>query len=229
LEQPNLGVATDGPEPRPLPPPLAAVAEIPAAAPRFRVVGIGASAGGLESLENFFANVPPDSGMAYVVVQHLSPDFRSMMDELLSRRSAMPVRPPSTTWRFSRTTSTCCRPKKEMIIRGRRLLLTDKEPGHALTLPIDVFFRSLAQDLGSDAVAIVLSGSGSDGSRGICDVKRAGGLVLVEAPESAQFDGMPMRALASGVVDHVAVAAELARLLAAQSGEHALWERRRRS
>ena len=180
---------------------------------KFRVVGIGASAGGLESLEQFFANLPPDPGMAFVVVQHLSPDFRSMMDELLSRHSDMPVLLAEHEVEVQANHVYLLPPKKEMIIQNRRLLLNDKERTHGLTLPIDLFFRSLARDLGPDAVAIILSGSGSDGSRGIRDIKRAGGYVFVESPESANFDGMPLSALATGMVDRAAAAKDIPHFL----------------
>src|SRR5215470_13155991 len=133
----------------------------------FRVVGIGASAGGLESLEQFFANLPSDPGMAFVVVQHLSPDFKSVMDELLSRHCDIPVQQAEHNIEVQANHVYLLPPKKEMIIRDRHLLLNDKERTHALTLPIDQFFRSLAEDVGPDAIAIVLSGSGSDGSRGV--------------------------------------------------------------
>src|SRR5438105_6833794 len=152
--------------------------------------------------------------MAFVVVQHLSPDFRSVMDELLSRHCDMPVRQAEDGNEVEATHVYLLPPKKEMIIRGRRLLLNDKERIHGLTLPIDQFFRSLAEDVGPDAVGIVLSGSGSDGSRGIRDIKRAGGRVYVESPDSAKFDGMPLSALASGVVDESAPARDIPRFLA---------------
>jgi len=126
---------------------------------KFRVVGIGASAGGLESLEQFFANLPPDPGMAFVVVQHLSPDFRSMMDELLSRHSDMPVLLAEHEVEVQANHVYLLPPRKEMIIQNRRLLLNDKERTHGLTLPIDLFFRSLARDLGPDAVAISFRGA----------------------------------------------------------------------
>ena len=141
-----------------------------------RIVGIGASAGGLEALEQLFDALPPDTGMAFVVVQHLSPDFRSLMDELISRHSEMPVVVAEDNMPVLANHIYLMPPRKEMIIRDRHLWLTDKEP-HTFSLPIDGFFRSLAQDIGPQAVAVVLSGSGSDGSRGIVDVKRAGGLV----------------------------------------------------
>src|SRR5688572_26841352 len=180
---------------------------------RLQVVGIGASAGGLESLEQFFANLPPNSGMAFVVVQHLSPDFRSMMDELLSRHSDMPVQLAEHEVEIQPNHVYLLPPKKEMVIRNRRLLLSDKERTHGLTLPIDTFLRSLAQDIGRDAVAIILSGSGSDGSRGVREIKRAGGRVFVESPEFAKFDGMPLSAMATGVVDRSAAARDIPRFL----------------
>ena len=177
-----------------------------------RIVGIGASAGGLESLEHLFANLPNDTGLAFVVVQHLSPDFRSVMDELIARRSTMPVVVAENGTQVCPDHIYLMPPRKEMIIRERQLWLTDKEP-HTFSLPIDGFFRSLAQDVGTQAIAVVLSGSGSDGSRGVVDVKRAGGLVLAEAPATAKFDSMPLAASAAGVVDHMHGPADLARLL----------------
>jgi two-component system CheB/CheR fusion protein len=177
-----------------------------------RIVGIGASAGGLESLERLFSNLPPTTGLAFIVVQHLSPDFRSLMDELIARHSEMPVVVAEDGMTVKADHIYLMPPRKEMIIRERQLVLTDKEP-HAFTLPIDTFFRSLAQDVGDQAVAIVLSGSGSDGSRGILDIKRAGGLVLAESAITAKFDGMPVSALATGVVEHVHSPEDLARVL----------------
>src|ERR1051325_5606868 len=191
---------------------------------RLKVVGIGAAAGGLESLEQFFANLPPNPGMAFVVVQHLSPDFRSVMDELLARHCDIPVQQAEHNIEIQPNHVYLLPPKKEMIIRDRRLLLNDKERTHGLTLPIDQFFRSLAEDLGPDAVAIVLSGSGSDGSRGVRDVKRAGGRVFVETPESAKFDGMPLSALATGVVDQSAAAKDLPGLLTQSENAEAVPE-----
>ena len=177
-----------------------------------RIVGIGASAGGLESLEQLFSALPIDTGLAFVVVQHLSPNFRSLMDELIARHSDMPVIVAADGMPVQANCIYLMPPRKEMIIRDRCLWLTDKEP-HTFSLPIDSFFRSLAQDAGPQAVAIVLSGSGSDGSRGIVEVKRAGGVVLAESPTTAKFDGMPLAAAASGVVDHSHSPRDLARLL----------------
>jgi two-component system CheB/CheR fusion protein len=194
-----------------------------------RIVGIGASAGGLESLELLFSALPKDTGLAFVIVQHLSPDFRSLMDELIARHSEMPVQLAENGMKVEANHIYLMPPRKEMMIRDRHLWLTDKEP-HTFSLPIDSFFRSLAQDVGPQAVAMVLSGSGSDGSRGIVDVKRAGGVVLAESPATAKFDGMPLAAAATGVVDHAHSPQDLARLLcglpplASAAEEHALSE-----
>ncbi len=181
--------------------------------PETRVVGIGASAGGLESLEQLFSALPKDTGLAFIVVQHLSPDFRSLMDELIARNTEMPVVIAEHGMPVLPNRIHLMPPGKEMIIRERCLWLTDKEP-HTFSLPIDSFFRSLATDVGALAVAIVLSGSGTDGSRGIVEVKNAGGMVMAETPNSAKFDGMPLAAAGSGAVDHARTPAELARLLA---------------
>jgi two-component system, chemotaxis family, CheB/CheR fusion protein len=174
------------------------------------VVAIGASAGGLESLERLFTHLPTDTGMAFVVLQHLSPDFKSVMDELLARRTSMPIRQAEHETLVEPNTVYLLPANKEMIIRERRLLLTDRDPRHGLLLPIDLFFRSLAQDIGEKGVAVVLSGSGSDGSRGVQDVRKAGGVVFCETPETAGFNGMPVSAMATGVVDQVLPPEEIA-------------------
>jgi two-component system, chemotaxis family, CheB/CheR fusion protein len=178
----------------------------------FRIVGIGASAGGLESLERFFGAMPPDSGMAFVVVQHLSPDFKTLMAELLARHSDMLISLAVDGETVEPNHVYLLPPGKEIEIRDGRLVLSTKEP-RALPQPIDVFFRSLARDAGARAVAIVLSGSGSDGSHGIVAVKAAGGLVLSESVDTAAFNGMPSSAAATGVVDSVGAPHELAALL----------------
>jgi two-component system CheB/CheR fusion protein len=174
-----------------------------------RVVGIGASAGGLDALERFFDHVPRETGMAFVIVQHLSPDFKSLMDELLARHTRLPIHLVEDGMPVEADHVYLIPPKKEMIISGGRLLLSERDRQQELTLPIDVFFRSLAQDCGRRAVAIVLSGGGSDGSRGVCDVHAAGGLVLVQDLDSAQFDGMPRAAIDTGTADWVVSPAEM--------------------
>jgi two-component system CheB/CheR fusion protein len=169
----------------------------------FPIVAIGASAGGLESLEKLFTRLPTDTGMAFVVLQHLSPDFKSLMDELLSRRTSLRIRQAEHEMPLQPNTVYLLPPMKEMIVRQRRLLLSDRDPRYGLTLPIDLFLRSLAHDAGERAVAVILSGSGSDGSRGIREISEAGGIVFCESPDTAQFNGMPLSAIQTGHVDHV--------------------------
>ncbi len=183
--------------------------------PDYYIVGIGASAGGLDSLERLFSHLPADTGMAFVVLQHLSPDFKSLMDELLSRRTAMTIRQAEHDMLVEPNSIYLLPPMKEMIIRQRRLLLNDRDPRSGLTLPIDLFLRSLAHDAGERAVAVILSGSGSDGSRGIQEVSKAGGLVFCESPDTAQFNGMPLSAMRTGKVNHILPPEELAGAVAA--------------
>ena len=167
------------------------------------IVGIGASAGGLEPLQHFFDNTAADTSLAFVVVQHLSPDFKSLMDELLGRHTKLPIHLVENGMPVEAGHVYLIPPKKEMIISGGRLLLSERDRQQELTLPIDVFFRSLAQDCGRNAVAIVLSGSGSDGSRGVRDVHEAGGLVMVQDIDSAQFGGMPRTTIETGIADWI--------------------------
>jgi two-component system CheB/CheR fusion protein len=176
-------------------------------------VGIGASAGGLDPIEKFFDNLPADTGTAFVIVQHLSPDFKSLMDELLARHTSMPIHLVEDGMLVEPNHVYLIPSRKEMIISQGRLLLSDRSAQKELTLPIDVFFRSLAQDCGTRAVAIVLSGGGSDGSRGIRDVREAGGLIMVQDADSAQFDGMPKTALEAGVAQWVLPPQEMPRVL----------------
>ncbi|WP_394821166.1 chemotaxis protein CheB [Pendulispora albinea] len=184
------------------------------------VVGIGASAGGLEALESFFDNLPSNTGMAFVVVQHLSPDFKSLMDELLARHTELPICLVEDGMAIEPNHVYLIPPKKEMIVAEGKLLLSERDRQQELTLPIDVFFRSLAQDCGKRAVAIVLSGGGTDGSRGIRDVHEAGGLVIVQDVESAQFDGMPKTARDAGVAHWVLAPSEMPRVLIEHAAGH---------
>ena len=184
----------------------------PGASP-FYIVGVGASAGGLEALESLFEHMPADAGMAFVVVQHLSPDFKSLMDELLSRRTEIAIHRVENGIEVAPDAIYLIPPKKEMIISGGRLLLTDRDPATGLSLPIDTFFRSLAQELGEQAIGIVLSGTGSDGSRGVRAIHEAGGLVLVQDEHTARFDGMPRSAVETGVVDLILPPGSMAQAL----------------
>ncbi|MGD1915429.1 MAG: chemotaxis protein CheB [Phycisphaerales bacterium] len=179
------------------------------------VVGIGASAGGLAPLEDFFASLPERSGVAFVVVQHLSPDFKSLMKELLSRHTNMAVHRVEGDTPVSPDTVYLIPPGQNMRIEGGVLKLEaqDRSPGHHPLLPIDRFFEALANDLGDRAVAIVLSGTGSDGTQGIRRIGETGGLVLVQDPETAEFDGMPRSAIATEQAHFVQPPDQLARTI----------------
>lgn len=166
-------------------------------------VGVGASAGGLEALESFFTPMPADSGMAFIVIQHLSPDYKSMMVELLSKRTAMPVRRAEEGMRVEANSVYLIPPKKNLSIFHGKLLLSESDHSRGLNLPIDVFLRSLADDQGEKAIGIILSGTGSDGVRGIRAIKEAGGMVMVQSEESARFDGMPRAAISTGLADFI--------------------------
>jgi two-component system CheB/CheR fusion protein len=167
------------------------------------IVGVGASAGGLEALQRLFERIPLTGQMAFVVVQHLSPDFKSLMDELLTPHTRMQIHRAEDGMQVEADHIYLMPAKNEMIVAGGRLLLTERDPSKGLSLPIDSFFRSMAEDVGTHGIAVVLSGTGSDGSRGIRSVHEAGGLVIAQTESSAKFDGMPRSAVDTGIVDLV--------------------------
>ena len=181
---------------------------------RTRIVGLGASAGGLEVLAQFLAHVPAASGLAYVVVQHLDPTHKAMLAELLQRGCAMPVREATEAMRVEPDVVYVIPPNTELTVAGDLLHLAHPTQPRGLRLPIDVLFGSLARDQGERAVGVVLSGMGSDGTLGLQAIRIRGGLTLAQSPESAPFDSMPRSAIAAGVVDIVALPAEMpARIL----------------
>jgi two-component system CheB/CheR fusion protein len=177
------------------------------------VVGIGASAGGLEAMIAFFEALPPDTGLTFVVVTHLAPDHPSLLDELLQRHTTMPTRQVSTTRvRIEPNHVYVVPPNRQLVLTDAHLHASEFEGPRAGRAPIDIFFRSLAAVHGNP-VAIVMSGGGSDGALGIRSVKEAGGLVMVQAPDEAAHDSMPNSAIATGVVDLVLPARALAQKL----------------
>lgn len=180
------------------------------------VVAVGASAGGLEALQEFFGNVPAGLGASFVVVQHLSPDHLSMMDELLSRHTIMPVHAVTDGDRLEPDHVYLIPPAHNLICEGERLRLKDQpERGlGVLNLAIDMFFASLAQAAGVHATAVVLSGTGSDGAAGISKIGEGGGIVLVQDPSTAKFDGMPISAIQTGLADVIGSPSQLAGRLA---------------
>jgi two-component system CheB/CheR fusion protein len=177
------------------------------------VVAVGASAGGLEALEAFFDAAPVDAGIAYVVVQHLSPDYKSLMVELLSKHTAMPVLRIEDAMPVAADHVYLIPPRKNLVVRKGLLRLVEQDSGHHPNLPIDQFMESLAEDAGPLAVGVVLSGTGSDGTRGIRAIKEAGGMVVVQDERTAKFDGMPRSALATGLADLVLPPEQIAKEL----------------
>ncbi|MDX8129826.1 chemotaxis protein CheB [Methylomonas sp. OY6] len=165
------------------------------------IVGIGASAGGLEAIEAFFKNMPANSGLSFVVIQHLSPQYKSLMAELLSKHTAMPVRRIEDGMKIERNTVYLIPPRKNVTVFHNQLLLAEQDPSKGINLPIDIFLRSLSEDARELAVGIILSGTGSDGTRGIRAIKEFGGMVMVQDENSAKFDGMPKNAFATGLAD----------------------------
>jgi chemotaxis methyl-accepting protein methylase len=184
--------------------PAAATAPQPPVHPPFPIIGIGTSAGGLEALEHFLSHVPRNSGLAFVIIQHLDPTRKGIMPELLQRTTGMkvvqvkdrtPVRPDGVY---------VIPPNKDMSILHGVLHLLEPTSPRGLRLPIDFFLRSLAQDQQEHSIAVILSGMGSDGTLGLRAIKEKGGVVLVQDPATAKFDGMPRSAIDSGLADIVA-------------------------
>lgn len=167
-------------------------------------VAVGASAGGLEAIETFFSGMASDSGMAFIVIQHLSPDYKSLMVEILSKKTQMKVHRAEDGMLVLPDHIYLIPPKKNLTIFHGKLLLNDQEHVKGvINLPIDIFLRSLAEDQGEKAVAVILSGSGSDGMRGVRAIKEFGGMAMVQSEDSAKFDSMPRAAISTGLVDFI--------------------------
>ena len=182
---------------------------------RFPIVGIGASAGGLEALDLFLGQVPAGSGMAFVVVQHLDPTHQGILPELLQRVTAMPVLQVTDQMPVQPDHVYVIPPNRDLSLLHGQLHLLEPVAPRGLRLPIDFFFRSLASDRGEAAIGIILSGMGSDGTLGLRAIKEVAGLGFVQTPASAKFDGMPRSAIDAGMADGVAPPEELpARIIA---------------
>src|SRR6202047_2473113 len=170
----------------------------------FPIVGIGASAGGLEALDLFLRNAPANSGVAFVIVQHLEPTQKDFMVELLQRATAMKVVQVRDRTVVHPDCVYVIPPNKEMSILHGVLHLLDRIASHGLHLPIDFFLRSLADDRQDRSVGVILSGMGSDGTLGLRAIKEKGGGTFAQEPASAKFDGMPKSAVSAGMADIVA-------------------------
>jgi two-component system CheB/CheR fusion protein len=174
------------------------------------VVGIGASAGGLDAIQEFFDNLPSDTGMAFVIIQHLSPNFKSLMDELLSKHTSMNIITARNDMPINANTIYLNPKERNLVVQNKRLITLDREIAGVLNLPIDLFFHSLGKEFGERSTGIILSGTGTDGSRGIKTIKEAGGAVMVQDPRTAQFDGMPNAAIYTNLAEYILSPAKLA-------------------
>ncbi len=169
----------------------------------FPIVGIGASAGGLEALEAFMAHTPSEPGMAFVVIQHLSPRHKSLMAEILQRSTPMKVVQIEDGMRIERNRVYLNPPEKEVALLDSIFHLIEPAPGEGLRLPIDYFFRTLAEAVGEKAICVILSGTGSDGSLGLRAIKEKGGMAVAQEENQAKYAGMPQSAIETGLVDLV--------------------------
>lgn len=178
----------------------------------FLVVGIGASAGGLAAFEAFFSGMPTETnpGMAFVLVQHLAPDHSSMLCELIQRYTRMKVFEVEDGMKVHPNCAYIIPPNRDMALLNGSLHLLEPAKVRGLRLPIDFFFRSLAEDQREHAICIILSGTGTDGTLGLRAIKGAGGMAMVQHPVSTEFDGMPRSAIATGLVDFELDPAEMA-------------------
>ncbi|MFD0793785.1 chemotaxis protein CheB [Mucilaginibacter litoreus] len=167
------------------------------------IIAIGASAGGLEAIHEFFDNMPANSGFTFVVIQHLSPDYKSLLVELVSKHTHMKVYEAENDMALQRDCVYIIPNKKLMTIRGHKLKLADKANDKAPNTAIDTFLFTLAKDQKEKAIAIILSGTGTDGTKGIEVIKECGGMVIVQDPSTAKFDGMPNSAITSGNADYI--------------------------
>ena len=188
-----------------------------------RVVGIGASAGGLVALEDFFSQLQPAAGLAYVVVQHLDPTHKAVLAELLQRVTRVPVVEARAGMRVEADHAYVIPPNTEISITGGLVQLAAPSEPRGLRMPINVLFSSLARGQGAHAIGVVLSGMGADGTLGLQAIKAVGGLSIVQEPGSAQFDSMPRAAIAAGCADIVALPADMPTLMRSVIQRETAW------
>jgi len=175
----------------------------------FPIAGLGASAGGLEALEVFLRNVPPLSGIAFVIIQHQDPNHKGIIVELLQRATSMPVALVTEGVRVEANCVYVIPPNRDLSMLNGVLLLSEPSAPRGLRLPIDSFLRSLAEDCNERSIGVILSGMGTDGTLGLRTIKENGGSVFVQSQESAKFDSMPRSAIEAGLADVIAPVADL--------------------
>jgi two-component system CheB/CheR fusion protein len=185
----------------------------------FPVVGIGASAGGLAAFEAFFSGMPEDRdpGMSFVLVQHLAPDHKSILTDLISRYTRMKVLEVENGMVVEQNCAYIIPPNRDMELKGGTLLLTEPAEPRGHRYPIDIFFGSLARGQGERAICVVLSGTGSDGTEGVRAIKAEGGMVMVQDPATTEYDGMPRSAISTGLSDYTLAPGQMAAQLIAYS------------
>ncbi|MEM6265685.1 MAG: chemotaxis protein CheB, partial [Bacteroidota bacterium] len=179
----------------------------------FYVVGIGASAGGLEALQQFFDSCPYNTNIAFVILQHLSQDYKSLMPELLARHTQMKVSEVVETEKIEPNHIYLIQGSTNILIKGDELQLTNRPPVTEINFAIDTFFYSLAKEKKERAIGVILSGTGSDGTRGGKAIKEAGGTIFVQDPNTSSFDGMPRSAISNGLADYILSPQEMPREL----------------
>ncbi len=187
------------------------------------IVGVGASAGGLEGLRAFFSTIQPGLGLSYVVIQHLSADHDSRLVEILAKHTRLTVKPVESGSQAETDTIHVIQPGTVVRLSKRAFDVSEAPEPRYKNLPVDAFLRSLARNQGNRSVAVILSGNGADGSQGLRDVKEQGGIVLVQDPEEAEHDPMPRNAIQTRQADFVAPAAKLAEYLASYVSNHRLF------
>ncbi len=182
-------------------------------AQEFPIVGIGASAGGLAAFERLFSNLPADTGLAYVVIQHLSAPHKSILPEILERYTTMPVVQVTDGIQVQPNCVYVIPPSNNLVLMDGHLILRKPPTERAYRFPIDLFFRSLAEGRGSSSIGIVLSGTASDGSLGIKNIKAMGGLTIAQDPNTANFQDMPSNAIATQDVDFIVPPEQMGELI----------------
>lgn len=189
---------------------------------RFPIIGIGASAGGLEALEQFFRLMPASSDAAFVVVTHLAPDHASLLTEILQRSTEMSVQEATDQAPVEPNCIYIIPPNRDMKISHGMLQVSPPTEPHAQRLPIDMFLRSLAEDQAKNAIGVILSGTGSDGTQGFRAINDAGGTTIAQDPATAKFDGMPTSAINAGHADHVLTVEKMAEFILSDKPFHGL-------
>lgn len=178
------------------------------------IVALGASAGGLEAVSRLLVALPPSTGMAFLLVQHLDPDHPSMMVDLLAKHTTMKVAEATEGCLLCPDQLHVIPPGRYLSLQGGALHVSAPKVHHGARLPFDVLLQSLAEEAPARSIAVVLSGTGSDGTKGIAALKAAGGAIIVQTPDDAEYDGMPQNAAATGLADRIAPLAKIPQALA---------------